>query len=279
MIKKLTIAIILTSAVLFSFPVRADIGTQSVFGRGDERNNTVSIQWNKKENEFQYVIKIYENTNGKYKKIKTIKKSETEMNNIELNISNVASELKYNKDYRITITGKQHLIEQKSKKINNQLSFVVQSFKDKPFGNLLLKNILPQSNQTSDYLVNTKTRQTVQIHIPSTNEVAVLEGESMSSYKYSQAKREQAGYADCSSFVWYAYHLAGINITQNVGTTVSELKWCETNATEISLSEVKQGDLIFYADPSVKTSYKKHYKHVTHVALCKDKETVIEMAN
>ena len=71
-------------------------------------------------------------------------------------------------------------------------------------------------------------------------------------YQYSQAKRNQNGYVDCSSMVDRAYRLFNINYLYtpwgNAGTTVTESQWCRENGAVVNSTNVNDfipGDLIF----------------------------------
>jgi cell wall-associated NlpC family hydrolase len=61
--------------------------------------------------------------------------------------------------------------------------------------------------------------------------------------KYSQARRWQTGYSDCSSFVGKAFKDVGIT-PPGGSTTVSYLAWKQLQ--KISASEVRAGDLIYH---------------------------------
>lgn len=71
---------------------------------------------------------------------------------------------------------------------------------------------------------------------------------------YSQAKRMQEGYFDCSSFIWRAYHTTGINFGNDTWapTAAAIAQYCENNNKvisyeAISVNELKPGDLLFFA--------------------------------
>ena len=70
------------------------------------------------------------------------------------------------------------------------------------------------------------------------------------SYGYSQAKRGQEGFADCSSLVARAYAMFNINYFAKSGyyyTTYSERDWCKANNvlfTNTSTSNLMPGDLL-----------------------------------
>ena len=69
---------------------------------------------------------------------------------------------------------------------------------------------------------------------------------------YSQEKRMQEGYYDCSSYVWRAYHSAGMNLgSDNWAPTAADLaKWCVSKkimvySGNVPASKLKPGDLVF----------------------------------
>lgn len=71
-------------------------------------------------------------------------------------------------------------------------------------------------------------------------------------YQYSQARRNENGYVDCSSMVDRAYRLFNINYLYtpwgNAGTTVTESQWCRENDAVVNSTNVNDfipGDLIF----------------------------------
>ena len=71
-------------------------------------------------------------------------------------------------------------------------------------------------------------------------------------YQYSQARRNENGYVDCSSMVDRAYRLFNINYLYtpwgNAGTTVTESQWCRENGAVVNSTNVNDfipGDLIF----------------------------------
>ena len=72
------------------------------------------------------------------------------------------------------------------------------------------------------------------------------------SYEYSQARRNETGYVDCSSMVDRAYRQVGISYLYtswgNSGTTVTESDWCRENGAVVNSTNVNDflpGDLIF----------------------------------
>ena len=98
---------------------------------------------------------------------------------------------------------------------------------------------------------------------------AALKGESVLGAAYSQEKRMQKGYYDCSSFVWRAYHEAGINLCGvNYAPTAAELaKKLEAEGKAIAYDyidadELKPGDLIFLGGAD-----NGRYKGIYHVVM------------
>jgi len=85
---------------------------------------------------------------------------------------------------------------------------------------------------------------------------------------YSQSKRTIDGFMDCSAFVHLAYQSIGVNFSEHIGNTETLLHYAECNGQRVNINQndLKIGDIIFYFDKSIKT-YKKHYKHVTHVSM------------
>lgn len=98
---------------------------------------------------------------------------------------------------------------------------------------------------------------------------AVQKADSVVGSLYSQEKRMQTGYYDCSSLVWRAYKAAGKNLGGfTTAPTAAELaKRLESQGKVISYKALKPeklqpGDLIFY-----KTGDKNRYKSIGHVAM------------
>lgn len=98
---------------------------------------------------------------------------------------------------------------------------------------------------------------------------AVLKGEKVIGSKYSQEKRMQKGYYDCSSFVWRSYNAAGLKLCGvNYAPTAAELaKKLEAEGKVIAygsmdVEKLKPGDLIFTGgNPG-------RYKNIGHVDMC-----------
>ncbi len=86
------------------------------------------------------------------------------------------------------------------------------------------------------------------------------------SYQYSQARRYNVGYVDCSSMVARAYRKFGITIySNNLSTASGEYNWCKNNNKLISESELQPGDLIFYNKGTFYTS--NRVGNVGHVSM------------
>lgn len=87
---------------------------------------------------------------------------------------------------------------------------------------------------------------------------------------YSQEKRMQEGYYDCSSLVWRAYKAAGVGIggsTTYAPTAANLAKNLIENGHEVKKAEdLKPGDLIFYGGGG-----NDRYRSISHVALVVNK--------
>lgn len=90
---------------------------------------------------------------------------------------------------------------------------------------------------------------------------------------YSQAKRMQKGYYDCSSLVWRCYHAHGVNIgastyaptaAEQARAMVAKKKVISYKAIESGEFKLLPGDLIFYSKPTLKNG---RYKNIYHVAM------------
>lgn len=80
---------------------------------------------------------------------------------------------------------------------------------------------------------------------------------------YSQARRYEEGYYDCSSLTWRVYRALGIDISyQGVSTASYEGRYIVENQLAIPFEELAPGDLIFY-------SFDKddYFLHISHVAI------------
>lgn len=80
---------------------------------------------------------------------------------------------------------------------------------------------------------------------------------------YSQARRNQSGYFDCSSFTHWVYAQLGINLSYGGSdTAASQGRYIMANNLAVSYDSLAPGDLVFY---STKTN--RRYMNITHVAI------------
>ena len=88
---------------------------------------------------------------------------------------------------------------------------------------------------------------------------------------YSQDKRMQEGWYDCSSFVYRLYKEAGINLPYVAST---QGQYCYKNAMIINRKDLKPGDLIFY-------SYEENgqFRNISHVAIYIGDGKMVHAAN
>lgn len=88
---------------------------------------------------------------------------------------------------------------------------------------------------------------------------------------YSQDRRYQDGYYDCSSLVYRLYKEIGIELP---ATASEQGKYCYKNAMIISKKDLKPGDLIFY-------SYKDNgeFRNISHVAIYVGDGMMVHAAN
>lgn len=89
--------------------------------------------------------------------------------------------------------------------------------------------------------------------------------------RYSQDKRYQEGYYDCSSLVQRLYKEAGITLP---ATAATQGEYCYKNAMIINKKDLKPGDLIFY-------SYEKNgeFRNISHVAIYVGDGKMVHAAN
>ena len=93
--------------------------------------------------------------------------------------------------------------------------------------------------------------------------------------QYSQDKRYQEGYYDCSSLAYYAWRAAGVNLMyEGSNTAASEGKFCYDHDLLVEYGEMRPGDLIFY-------SYEKNgsFMDISHVAIYAGDGMAVEAAN
>lgn len=98
---------------------------------------------------------------------------------------------------------------------------------------------------------------------------------------YSQAKRMQKGYVDCSSFIWKSYKPYGVNFgSKSYAPTAADIaKWCSKKKKLLKFSayngksdKLLPGDLIFYKKRSGKNG---RYKNIDHIAMYVGNDTIV----
>ena len=89
--------------------------------------------------------------------------------------------------------------------------------------------------------------------------------------RYSQDKRYQEGYYDCSSLVQRLYKEAGIDLP---ATAAAQGEYCYKNVMIINKKDLKPGDLIFY-------SYEENgeFRNISHVAIYVGDGKMVHAAN
>ena len=251
----------------------------------DVKTNSVNIKTDGFKNKQNITLSFYEKQdNGKYKKIKTKKKKDIKGDTFKFKqILNEKSDFDYGKTYKYKITSKECYVEKKDLaeylkphySLNCTKNSVFASNSEKILSDgdkINFKNcgkLLSFKHKNSKI---TKTFKTI------TKKKRLLEfSKKYKKYTYSQAKRHQKGFADCSSFVYACYKDVGMNMGGEGANTETELRWCEQNALKVKLGSAKLGDLIFYSDEEVDT-FEEHYKHVTHVAMFKNNKEIMEMS-
>ena len=95
--------------------------------------------------------------------------------------------------------------------------------------------------------------------------VAKYAVETYDPWLYSQAKRDEQGYVDCSSMVKRAYEHFGVRIYDQSYSSAEEYRWCENHGGVISGSSLQPGDLIFYATGT--HAHSGYYRNIGHVAM------------
>ena len=88
---------------------------------------------------------------------------------------------------------------------------------------------------------------------------------------YSQDRRYEEGYYDCSSLVQRLYKEVNINLP---ATAATQGKYCYDNAMIINKKDLKPGDLIFY-------SYEENgeFRNISHVAIYVGDGKMVHAAN
>lgn len=102
--------------------------------------------------------------------------------------------------------------------------------------------------------------------------LALKKAQSVLGAAYSQEKRMQKGYYDCSSLIWRSYSPYGVTLGNPTWapTAADQGRWCAQNKKVIAKKAIKTeslklrpGDLIFYNRPEKNGRYKDIY----HVAM------------
>jgi len=80
---------------------------------------------------------------------------------------------------------------------------------------------------------------------------------------YSQEKRDQEGYFDCSSFTYWVYSQLGVNLQHGgSNTAAAQARYITENNLAVSYDSLAPGDLIFYS-----FEVNNRYLNVSHVAI------------
>lgn len=90
---------------------------------------------------------------------------------------------------------------------------------------------------------------------------------------YSQAKRGVEDYVDCSYLTQWAYGQNGISIP---GTAAEQARYCIQNGFEVSRSNLKTGDLVFWQKPGCTCG---RYDEIHHVGIYLGDDRVIEASS
>lgn len=101
---------------------------------------------------------------------------------------------------------------------------------------------------------------------------AMKKAKSVLGATYSQEKRMEKGYYDCSSLIWRSYSPYGVSLGSRywAPTAADQAKWCTQNKKVIAKKavsteslELQPGDLIFYQ----RDTDNGRYKNIYHVAM------------
>ena len=80
---------------------------------------------------------------------------------------------------------------------------------------------------------------------------------------YSQEKRNQEGYFDCSSFTYWVYSQLGVNLQHGgSNTAAAQARYITENNLAVSYDSLAPGDLIFYS-----FEVNNRYLNISHVAI------------
>lgn len=92
-------------------------------------------------------------------------------------------------------------------------------------------------------------------------------------HPYSQEKRGEGNYVDCSSLVQWAYRQAGISIP---GTSVAQAQYCADRGLNIGQSELAPGDLVFWTKTTCDCG---RWNEIHHVGIYIGDNRVIEASS
>lgn len=251
----------------------------------DIKTNSIDINLDGFKNKQDIVLKFYEKQeNGTYKLIKTTNKKSVKNDTFKFKEALTEnSSFDYGKTYKYKITSKECYVEQK-----NLSEYFVPGNNDRFTGNSIFLNKKNKKLSDGDKanfknygkllaFKHTNNKDTKSFKTITKKKRLLQFSKKYKKYTYSQAKRHQEGFADCSSFVYACYKDIGMNMGGDGANTETELRWCESNALKVKLGSAKLGDIIFYSDEDIDT-FEDHYKHVTHVAMFKDNKTIMEMS-
>lgn len=143
-------------------------------------------------------------------------------------------------------------------------------------GSLVQKNSIQRTNEVT---VQTKQKDTgkEKAEKPANFQAAEALDEAVRIYEehpaYSQAKRMQEGYVDCSSYVWRCYAKTGIFLGQEeYAPTAAEIaRWCQEKGVLQTISGergrdrmLQPGDLIFYTK---RKGNNGRFMNIAHVSI------------
>lgn len=89
--------------------------------------------------------------------------------------------------------------------------------------------------------------------------------------RYSQERRMEEGYYDCSSFVYRLYKEAGVTLP---GTAAGQGQYCYRHALLVNKKDLKPGDLIFYS-----YEINGRFRNISHVAVYIGNGEMVHAAN
>lgn len=294
------VALVLVATLCCASPVLADASKKSESKKANAtakkadakkeasvysvKKNAVNINIDGYKKKQDIVLTIYEKqSNGKFKAIKKVKKKETKDDTFKFSETlNEKSVFDYGKEYKYIVKSKEYYVE------NKNLSDYMKSGYSLNSSNKLLSGQTDKKLSDGDKANLKNCGKLLSFKHKSSKDSKTFKTVSKrkrllafsKTYKkviYSQAKRHQKGFADCSSFVYALYKDIGMDLGGDGANTETELRWCECNALKVKIGSAKLGDVIFYSDEDEDT-FEEHYKHVTHVAMFKNNTEIMEMS-